>query len=283
MRPYLVDNIQNENGKVIFKNKPTEIRRVAKHSTLEQLLPVFESVVSDSGTGNSAQIDGLRIAGKTGTAKKVVNGRYSNNYLASFVGFFPVEDPSYVCLILLNEPKTSGYGGVVAAPIFRETTKRIAGLDNEIQRNLTKAEVDAAKIVHAPYVVGLERSQTEQILKELNIPYKFIGKSGYVVAQSIDVDSPLKPGEKIELTLSKATVAVNGETEGFAEIPDLRGMNMRAANNLLFELGLKSKMIGSGTVYAQFPLAGQKMRLNNTVTLRGKAKSLEILSQADTK
>lgn len=283
MRPYLVDNIQNENGKVIFKNKPTEIRRVAKHGTLEKLLPVFESVVSDSGTGDAAQIDGLRIAGKTGTAKKVVNGRYTNNYLASFVGFFPVEDPSYVCLILLNEPKTSGYGGVVAAPIFRETTKRIAGLDNEIQRNLTKEEEDAEKIVHAPYVVGLERSQTERILKELNISYKFDGKSGYVIAQSIEANSPLEPGKKIELTLSETSVASNSETEGFAEIPELRGMNMRAANNLLFELGLKSKMIGSGTVYAQFPQAGQKMRLNNTVTLRGKAKSLEILLQADTK
>ena len=283
MRPYVVDYIEDENGEVIFENEPTEIRRVAKESTLNKLLPVFESVVSDSGTGDDAQIDGLRIAGKTGTAKKVVDGRYTNRYLASFIGFFPVEDPKYVCLIMLNEPKTSGYGGVVAAPIFRETTKRIAGLDNDIQRNLTKAEQDAEEIVRVPNMIGLEKNQSEFLLSELDIPFEIKGKNGYVTSQSIEGDSPIEPGKKIILTLSETYTQTDSASvdKGFAEVPELRGMNMRAANNLLGKLGFQTKMIGSGTVYAQFPLKGEKMRLNSTITLRGKAKSLEFISQSD--
>ncbi len=283
MRPYVVDYIENENGEIVFENEPTEIRRVAKESTLKKLLPVFESVVSDSGTGDAAQIDGLRIAGKTGTAKKVVDGRYTNRYLASFIGFFPVEDPKYVCLIMLNEPKTSGYGGVVAAPIFRETTKRIAGLDNDIQRNLTKAEQDAEEIIRVPSLVGLEKNQSEYLLSELDIPFQFKGKTGSIISQSIETGSPIEPGQKIILTLSETYVAADSANtnKGYVLVPELRGMNMRVANNLLGELGFNTKMIGSGTVYAQFPLRGERMRLNSTITLRGKAKSLEFVSQSD--
>ncbi|HBQ58365.1 MAG TPA: hypothetical protein DD671_01750, partial [Balneolaceae bacterium] len=106
MRPYLVERIENKNGQIIEQHEPVQIRKIARTSTLKKLLPVFESVVADSGTGDLAQVEGLRIAGKTGTAKKVVNGRYTNRYRSSFVGFFPVDAPKYVCLILLDEPKT---------------------------------------------------------------------------------------------------------------------------------------------------------------------------------
>ncbi|MEX2602708.1 MAG: penicillin-binding protein 2, partial [Gracilimonas sp.] len=85
MRPYIVEKIEDGSGKVIKEHQPIKIRRIAKKSTLQHLLPVFESVVTDSGTGEFAQVEGLRIAGKTGTAKKVVNGRYTNNYRSSFV------------------------------------------------------------------------------------------------------------------------------------------------------------------------------------------------------
>ena len=188
-----------------------------------------------------------------------------------------------MCLIMLNEPKTSGYGGVVAAPIFRETTKRIAGLDNDIQRNLTKAEKDAADDTHVPSLIGLEKNQSEYLLDQLNIPFEFKGKAGYVTNQSIEGDSLIGRNQKIILTLSETYTPADSASSNkvYAEIPELRGMNMRAANNLLGKLGFQTKMIGSGTVYAQYPLKGEKMRLNSTITLRGKAKSLEFVSQSD--
>ena len=102
-----------------------EIRRVAKKRTLDRLLPIFESV-SDSGTGEFAQVSGLRIAGKTGTAK-VIDGLYTNRYRGSFANFFPVENPKYVIFIMLDEPKPIGYGGYTAGYIFHHVAKRIAG------------------------------------------------------------------------------------------------------------------------------------------------------------
>ena len=118
---------------------------------------------------------------------------------------------------------------------------------------------------------------------ELDIPFKFKGKTGSIVSQSIEAGNPIEAGHKIILTLSETYVPADSAStnKGIVIVPELRGMNMRAANNLLGELGFNTKMIGSGTVYAQFPLKGEKMRLNSTITLRGKAKSLEFVSQSD--
>lgn len=283
MRPYLVERIEDKNGAVVSQHEPIEIRRIAKSSTLQKLLPVFESVVTDSGTGNLAQVDGLRIAGKTGTAKKVVNGRYTNNYRGSFVGFFPVDDPQYVCFILLDEPKTSGYGGYTAAPIFRNIAMRIAGLDNNIQRNMKLNEQEEAHLAQVPFLRGLTKDEAETILSSMNIPYSITGKNGYVADQFPESGTPLELGKVISLTLSEpyATVDSAKVKEGYAEIPNLKGLNMRKANTLLTELGLVTEMIGSGTVFAQFPREGQLLRKGNTVTIRGKAKSLEILTKAE--
>ena len=283
MRPYLVDRIEDQNGNIIRQTEPVEIRRVAKEKTLNKLLPVFESVVTDSGTGEYAQIQGLRIAGKTGTAKKVYQGRYSNKYLASFVGFFPVEDPKYVCLIMLNEPKTSGYGGYTAGPIFRETAKRIAGLDNDIQRSILSDETENEVFVYAPSLVGMKKKEAELLLSSLEIPFQFQGINGYVISQTIEAGSSVPKSEKLVMTLSESISrpdTISASTR-FAEIPELRGMNMRMATSLLADIGLKTKIVGSGTIYAQFPKQGERMRVGSTVILRGKAKSLELIAKTD--
>jgi len=281
MRPYLVDRIEDNNGDIIQENKPVEIRRIAKKSTLEKLLPVFESVVADSGTGDLAQVDGLRIAGKTGTAKKVINGRYTNNYRGSFVGFFPVEDPQYVVFIMLDEPRTSGYGGYTAGPIFRKVAKRIAGLDDNIQHNMKSESPELPELVKVPFLKGITQEQTEILLTSLNIPYTIKGKSGHVVQQTPAAGTELQSGEKISLVLSETYALADSATvkEGYADIPELRGMSMRQATSLLTQAGLKTELIGSGTVFAQYPQAGELLRKGYTVTIRGKAKSLETITQ----
>jgi cell division protein FtsI (penicillin-binding protein 3) len=281
MRPYLVEKIEDKSGNVIMDHEPVEIRRIAKRSTLEKLMPIFESVVADSGTGDLAQVEGLRIAGKTGTAKKVVNGRYTNNYRGSFVGFFPADDPQYVAFILLDEPRTSGYGGYTAAPIFKNIALRIAGLDNNIQRTMTTEDEQTPLAVRAPLLKGLNVDEAKTLLKELNIQYDLNGNSGYVTEQSPEAGTELIAGDEISVTLSETFAKNDGETvkEGYAEIPDLRGMNMRKATNLLTDLGLKTEIIGSGTVFAQYPRTGEWLRKGYTVTLRGKARSLETLTK----
>ncbi|MEX0856602.1 MAG: penicillin-binding transpeptidase domain-containing protein [Balneolaceae bacterium] len=282
MRPYMVERIEDGKGNIIKEREPIAIRRIARESTIKKLLPIFESVVTDSGTGEFAQVEGLAIAGKTGTAKKVVNGRYTNNYRGSFVGFFPVEDPKYVCFILLDEPKTSAYGGYTAGPIFKNVATRIAGLDNDIQRKIENEKPEPQLIAHVPFLKGLKKKQAEEVLDNLNLAYSISGKTGYISQQIPQAGDSLSGEGKILLTLSETYLPTDSANvkEGYSKIPELRGMNMRQATALLTNLGLEATLIGSGTIFAQFPKSGELLKKGNAVTIRGKAKSLEILTEA---
>jgi cell division protein FtsI/penicillin-binding protein 2 len=292
MRPYLVREITNSNGKIVEQFQPTRIRKVAKAKTLDHLYPVFESVVSDSGTGDLAQIPGLRIAGKTGTAKKVVNGVYSNRYRGSFVGFFPVEAPKYVIYIMLDEPKPVGYGGYTAGPIFKQVALRIAGLDQDLQQQLVEQENKRNTFAIAPSLLGLSPDRAEELLESLFIPFEMEGEGDWIVDQQPAPGDTLFAKTRLRLNAQTKSSLLNphkdpktASKEGSSEeieriaLPDVRGMSMRTAHTMLAELGLKTQRIGSGTIYAQFPLAGEYTRPGRTVTLRGKARSFEQISE----
>ncbi|GAB5409997.1 MAG: hypothetical protein BalsKO_23620 [Balneolaceae bacterium] len=225
---------------------------------------------------------GLELLVKPEPLKKVVNGRYTNNYRGSFVGFFPSNDPKYVCLILLDEPKPVGYGGYTAGPIFRQVATRIAGLDSDLQRQFDSNLDDPEIFAYTPFLEGLSQKEAEDILTSLNMDFKISGKSGFILDQQPAAGTTLNAGDKIFLTLSETYTPIDSAStkEGFASIPEMRGMSMRTASNLLSSIGLKSTMVGSGTVFAQFPKAGEWMREGSEVTIRGKAKSLEIITEA---
>jgi len=273
MKPYVVDHLTDEYGNVKEQNKPSVVRQIASEETIRKLIPVFEEVVSDSGTAEWATVDGLRIAGKTGTAQKYLDGRYSTNYRASFAGFFPVENPGYVILVLLDEPKTSFYGGFTAGAIFREITTRIAGLDDSVRRSVLNENRYSSADRHVlPNLVGYQLSTAKTILSGSDIRFKTSGKGPFVISQSPEPIQSLARNSLVELELGD----INDGTvpDGYVKIPDLRNMNMRKATSIIRGLGLEIKMIGSGTIYNQFPLSGEMMRKGRTVTVRGKARSM---------
>ena len=98
-------------------------RRVLSQDTATMLTRMLASVV-ETGTGGAAQIPGYQVAGKTGTARKLVDGRYVRRYMASFVGFLPASDPRVVIVVSIDEPRTV-YGGVAAAPVFSEIARHV--------------------------------------------------------------------------------------------------------------------------------------------------------------
>lgn len=127
MKPYVVAERQGVTGTTRWRNETEIIRRVMKKETAETLRPIFEQTV-ETGTATEARIEGLRVAGKTGTALQVTDGHYTKEQArASFVGFFPADDPEVTLLVIVGAPKTSIYGGAVAAPIFRRVARRWAG------------------------------------------------------------------------------------------------------------------------------------------------------------
>jgi cell division protein FtsI (penicillin-binding protein 3) len=123
MRPYLVKSIIDQAGTAIRETHPHLRRRVISQETAEQVKAILEGVVEQDGTAPRAAIQGYEVAGKTGTAQKVdpIEKTYSDKqYVAYFGGFAPSHSPEIAILVVLDEPRDTPYGGVVAAPVFSD-------------------------------------------------------------------------------------------------------------------------------------------------------------------
>ncbi len=123
VRPHVVSGIISPDGRVIASFRDKKMNRIISAKTAETLKDILKSVVEEGGTGRSASVEGNEVAGKTGTAQ-VINpetGRYSKEkYVSSFVGFVPADNPRLAMIVVIYEPKGQIYGGVVAAPVFKD-------------------------------------------------------------------------------------------------------------------------------------------------------------------
>ena len=122
MQPHVVRRVVGSNGKLLYARKPVAVRRVVSEGVARTTAELLRRVVEEKGgTGSRAKVDDFHTAGKTGTSQKAREGArgYSQKRIGSFVGFVPVEAPRIVALVLIDEPTTTSYGGVVAAPVFR--------------------------------------------------------------------------------------------------------------------------------------------------------------------
>lgn len=118
MTPYVVDRINDKDGNLVEKTEPHVVRQVISEKTSKEMRTILEQVVS-TGTGKKGQIEGYKVAGKTGTAQKVIDGKYAQNtYIVSFAGFAPADDPKVACIVIVDEPQHEKMGGMVAGPVF---------------------------------------------------------------------------------------------------------------------------------------------------------------------
>lgn len=124
IRPYIIDRITSKNGDIIFQNSTHIIGNTVSETTARTLTDLLVNVV-ENGTGKNAKINGLKIAGKTGTSQQYESGGYSKEfYNASFVGFFPAEDPKISMIVILERPKSEIYGGATSALIFKKIVQK---------------------------------------------------------------------------------------------------------------------------------------------------------------
>lgn len=127
MMPYMVKYVTGNKGDIIKERRPRLIRRVIEEDAAALLKSILRGVV-ENGTGHRADMDGYISCGKTGTAEKVLveKGGYSKDkFIASFVGFAPYEDPKVTLVVVVDEPKKKHYGGIVAAPAFRDIMQKV--------------------------------------------------------------------------------------------------------------------------------------------------------------
>ena len=121
MQPLLVKSILDHQGQVVKQFTPTAVRQVLAPETARTMLAMMKTVTEPGGTGTESVPPGYTVAGKTGTAQKVVGRTFSKSkYNALFIGVVPAENPVLTIIVIVDEPKGAIYGGVVAAPIFRE-------------------------------------------------------------------------------------------------------------------------------------------------------------------
>ena len=189
MKPYIIKEIMDSKGNIVRRFRPEILRRVISYDTARVVSQMLEKAV-DSGTGKNAKIEFFRVAGKTGTAQvpdPVNGGYYQDRFISSFVGFSPLESPNITVLVVLENSKKGFYGGVVAAPIFREITKRILNY-----MELVPNGVIANSLV-MPNLVGKSRREILKWSENNGIKVELSG-SGFAVTQNPP------PGKNINLT-----------------------------------------------------------------------------------
>jgi cell division protein FtsI (penicillin-binding protein 3) len=127
MKPYIVSEIRDAGGRLVKQSVPQVKRRIISAQTARTLTRILEGVVTE-GTGTKAAVPGFRVAGKTGTAQKIDprTGAYSpTQFVGSFVGYVPAEDPRLAMIVVIDEPQTEAWGGAVAAPVFRRVAEQV--------------------------------------------------------------------------------------------------------------------------------------------------------------
>jgi len=157
MKPYLVDRVTDDNGAVLKQFTPQVRRRVISAQTAKTVSGMLEGVVNEGGTGTNAAVDGYRVAGKTGTAQKVdpaTHGYSAKKRTASFVGFVPLDKPRLTIFVVIDEPTTSPYGGVVAAPAFSAIAQQtLCYLKVPVDRSAVKKRAEPAAAKSEPETV----------------------------------------------------------------------------------------------------------------------------------
>jgi cell division protein FtsI (penicillin-binding protein 3) len=222
MLPYIVRRVTDLDGDVLHYRVPEVEAEVIKPDIARVVSGMLERVVGPNGTALTAAIPGVRVAGKTGTAQKVVDGRYSReNWLSSFVGFFPIDDPRLVIAITIDEPRKEHYGGVVAGPIFKNIAE--ASLDylyvprddipaNDAGKKPSSPEpvMAAAPAVVAfagqmPELRGLSLRAAMRAMNGCDCEVQTAG-SGYVVTQQPEPGVPVGEGAMVRVSLARAVL-----------------------------------------------------------------------------
>lgn len=203
-KPYIVKSLNDpETNSVIKENTPFKVREVISKETSSEVRRALESVVIN-GSGRNAYIEGYRVGGKTGTAQKVENGRYLvGNYILSFIGFLPADDPEIIVYVAINNPKrVIQYGGVVAAPIAKAILEdSVSILDIERRNTITEKKYnwDDKKYYLLENVIGKTKQEASNLLSKFNIEYSGVGN--IVVEQSPESGIKIKEGSKVRLML----------------------------------------------------------------------------------
>lgn len=203
--PYIVKSfLEPETGNVIKENTTKFKKQVISNETSNLVRYALESVVAN-GTGRNAYIENYRVGGKTGTAQKVYDGKYSHSdHILSFVGFLPADDPKLIVYVAIDNPKgVVHYGGTVSAPIaksFMTTAINVLGIKESSEVMPKEYTWLDTKYVVIPDVLGKTKDEAQKLLKNFSINYSGTGDT--VVHQNPKGGLYVKENGTVELMLN---------------------------------------------------------------------------------
>jgi stage V sporulation protein D (sporulation-specific penicillin-binding protein) len=258
MTPQLVREVRDTDGNGLRRMTPRASHRVLSPRTAESLRQMLTAVV-DSGTARAARVPGLRVAGKTGTARKydAESGYTLRKYHASFAGFAPAEDPVLVGVIVIDEPRGQHYyGGDVAAPIFREVLMDLCRLPSgPLSTDPSRVAVrpPAPAPVTVPDVRLMRREGVRREFAKSGLRARFVGEGPRALAQAPAAGEAAERGTGVTVWLAAPDDSVS------RHMPDLAGLTIREALRRLSAVGLVPRIHGSGIVTRQTPSPGDPL------------------------
>jgi cell division protein FtsI (penicillin-binding protein 3) len=238
VNPKIVKEIKRAN-QTIKRMDNYERFSIASSKSINTVIKLLEGVV-ENGTADNIKNSYYKIAGKTGTSKKVLNGRYVNKYYTSFVGFFPSENPKYSCIVVIDNPKKYRiYGSDVAAPVFKEIADKIFLSDINYFKEMTLEKYD----VSFPTIKSGFRNDLINISNTLGISNHSESENEWVKTKVVD-NSIFWEGININMNL----------------IPNVIGMTLKDAIYLLESRGLEVSFSGRGRVKKQTVTPGKLLK-----------------------
>ncbi|MBI5473936.1 MAG: PASTA domain-containing protein [Ignavibacteriae bacterium] len=275
MRPYILKQVLDEHNVVSSETNAEVIRRVISQSTADTIRSFMRGVV-ERGTATAAKSAVVHIAGKTGTSRKIIDGRYSlSSYTASFVGMFPAENPQVVCLAMLDNPRKLGYyGGVASAPIVKNIAEKVMATSSALAQ-AAPSPVGQEELLTTPDVRAIEVESATRTLEALGFEVEVTGEGIIVTKQAPEAGTRIARSQTVRLATSGVATTVAG---GYTIVPQLKGMSLRRALNQLTAARLDVKIEGSGLVASQSISAGTQVKVGTRVGIRCEAKRFPIMT-----
>ena len=260
LEPSIVKEVRNLEGKVVYRGDRRVVRRVLTPQGSAELRRLLTGVV-DSGTATDAELSTFAVGGKSGTVRGMVDGRYkAGSYTASFVGLFPADNPQYVILVKLDNPKGAYYGGKTAAPVSKVVLEAaIAARDAALDRNALMRR--RAEPVFASRDSGAKMNADSRSARTVTVAAGTVDEVGS--------DSARDPGEQTSVPF---VVSLNERQRAptapirVRPIPDVRGLPLRKAVHVLHEQGFRVQL-ASGLPGTTAPEAGTPLRTGSIVRL----------------
>ncbi|MBA3672386.1 MAG: hypothetical protein H0W68_10260 [Gemmatimonadaceae bacterium] len=245
LEPALVREVRAPDGRVVYRHERRPLRRVLSPAVARRVREMLRGVVEGGGTAGKADLGNFSLAGKTGTPRRTVNGRYAGGHIPTFVGLFPADNPQFVILVKIDNPQGQYYGGLTAAPVTKAVLEAALASRNA---SLDRGTLATSRVERAPDTLTLAAARRESTLVASSMPAEPVRRNA-VASPVISAGAPAP-----FVTILNGATPVEPARAPRA-VPDVHGLGVRDAVRTLHAAGFHVQLVG-GPAGATIPTTG---------------------------